>query len=71
MTRPLACRRGLSTTCFHLLFVTFLMVTFLPLGWSSEETTEESDDKLLENLALFAEILAYVQQEHLDTPDSK
>lgn len=71
MTMPLACRRGLSTTCFHILFVTFLMVTFLLLGWSSEETTDESDDKLLENLALFAEILAYVQQEHLDTPNSK
>ena len=71
MTISLACRRGLSTTYFHILFVTFLMVAFLPLGWSSEETTDESDDKLLENLALFAEILAYVQQEHLDTPDSK
>ena len=76
MTMRFACRRRLSTTCFHILFVTFLMATFLPLGWGSEETTseeitEESDDKLLENLALFAEVLAYVQQKHLDNPDSK
>lgn len=71
MTMCLACRRRLSTTCFHILFITCLMATFLPLGWGSEETTEKSDDKLLEHLALFAEVLAYAQQEHLDNPDAK
>lgn len=71
MTMCLACHRRLSTTCFHILFVTFLMVTFLPLGWGSGETTKESDVTLLENLALFAETLAYVQQEHLDNPEAK
>jgi len=46
----------------------FLICAFLPFGWSSEET---SDDILVENLALFSEILAYIKQAHLETPDSK
>ena len=30
-----------------------------------------ADDELIENLALFSEILAYIKQSHLDTPDSE
>ena len=30
-----------------------------------------TDNQLIENLALFSQILAYVKQTHLDTPDSK
>lgn len=55
-------------TCFHILFSIFLIGALLPYGWSSEET---SDNELVENLALFSEILAYIKQAHLDTPDSK
>ncbi|MYC78723.1 S41 family peptidase [Candidatus Poribacteria bacterium] len=54
-------------TYFHILLSVFLICALLPLGWSSEEPDEE----LVENLALFSEILAYVKQAHLDTPDSK
>ena len=43
----------------------------LPLSWSSEATGKTADDKLLESLALFSEVLAYIQQSHLDTPDNK
>ena len=57
--------------CFHILLSIFLVCMLLPLGWSSEDTGETADDELLKNLALFSEILAYVQQEHLDTPDSE
>ena len=57
--------------CFHILLSIFLVCMFLPLGWSSEDTGKTTDDKLLESLALFSEVLAYVQQEHLDTPESK
>ena len=56
---------------FHILLSIFLVCMFLPLGWSSEDTRKTDDDKLLESLALFSEVLAYVQQEHLDTPKSK
>ena len=44
---------------------------FLPLGWSSEDTEKTADDKLLESIALFSEVLGWVQQEHLDTPNSQ
>ena len=55
-------------TCFRILLSVFLICAFLPFGWSSEETSE---DILVENLALFSEILAYIKQAHLETPDSK
>ena len=55
----------------HVFLSIFLVCMFLPLSWSSEATGEESDDKVLEYLALFGEILGHVKQEHLDTPDSK
>ena len=60
-----------SKICFHLLLSLFLICTLLPSGWSSEETGETADDKLLEQLALLSQILAYVQQSHLETPDAK
>ena len=56
---------------FHILLSIFLVCMFLPLSWSSEETEKTTDDELLESLALFSEVLAYVQQFHLDTPESK
>lgn len=58
-------------TCFHIFVLISLICTLLPLGWSSEETGKTDDDTLLESLALFSDVLAYVQQSHLDTPDSK
>ena len=60
--------RTTSRICFHILLSVFLICAFLPLSWSSEETT---DAALVENLALFSEILAYIKQAHLETPDSK
>lgn len=58
-------------TYFHIFVLISLICALLPLGWSSEETGKTDDDKLLESLALFSDVLAYVQQSHLDTPDSK
>lgn len=60
--------RTSSETCFRILLSVLLICALLPLGWSSEETT---DDELVENLALFSEVLAYIKQAHLETPDSK
>ena len=56
-----------SKNYFCVLISVCLICALLPLGWSSEET----DNQLIENLALFSQILAYVKQTHLDTPDSK
>ena len=56
---------------FHILLSIVLVCMFLPLSWSSEETGKTVDDKVLEGIALFSDVLAYVQQAHLDTPDSK
>ena len=58
-------------TCFRIVLSILLIGALLPLGWSSEETGKTADDELIENLALFSEILAYIKQAHLDTPDSK
>ena len=55
-----------SKSCFRILVSICLICLLLPLGWSSEE-----DDKLIENLALFSQILAYVKRSHLDAPDSE
>ena len=63
--------RTASVTCFHTLLSVFLICALLPLGWSSEEAGETADAALVENLALFSEILAYIKQTHLETPDSK
>ncbi len=58
-------------TCIILL--TVFVSVFLPLSWSFAETenAKTEDEILLENLALFSEILAYIKQEHLDNPESK
>ena len=62
---------GLQTSpkiCFYIFLSIFLLSTLLPLGWSSEETT---DDQVLESLALFSEVLLHVHQYHLETPDNQ
>ena len=61
----------LPKICFHILVCIFLICSFFQPSWASEEIEENSDAKLLEHLALFAEILAHVQQYHLETPDNK
>ena len=58
-------------TCFHIFVLIGLICAFGPFGWSSEETKKTDDDILLENLALFSEILSHVQQRHLETPETK
>ena len=58
-------------TCFHIFVLIGLICAFVPFGWSSEETDKTDDDVLLENLALFSEILSHVQHRHLDTPETK
>ena len=59
-------------TTFHILVSLVLIAAFLPLSlplsWSAEDT---DDEELLENLALFSQILAQTQQNHLDTPGAK
>jgi carboxyl-terminal processing protease len=70
MKHLLSCFENLqaaSKNCFRISVSICLICVLLPLGWSSKET----DDKLIENLALFSQILAYVKQSHLDAPDSK
>ena len=52
--------------CFYIFLSIFLLSTLLPLGRSSEEIT---DDKVLESLALFSDVLMHVHQYHLETPD--
>ncbi len=63
--------RTSSKTCFHILLSIFLISALLPIGWSSEETGKTSEDELVENLALFSEIFAYIKQAHLDAPNAK
>ena len=59
-------RQAAAKTYFRILLSICLICALLPFGWSSDE-----DDELIENLALFSQILAYVKQSHLDTPDTK
>ena len=61
----------LPKICLHILVSLFLIYAFLQPTWSSEEIVEEPDDQVLENLALFAEILGHIKQYHLDTPESQ
>ena len=58
-------------TCFRILLSVCLICALLPFGGSSEEAEKTTDEKLLESLALFSEVLAQVQQSHLETPDIK
>ena len=55
-------------TCFYILLPIFLLSTLLPNSWSSEETT---DDKVLESLALFSDVLMHIHEYHLETPDNQ
>ena len=63
----------------YTLLLTFLISAFLPYSWvladdtenSENQLTESPENVLLENMALFSEILAYIEQEHIDDPDKK
>ena len=57
--------------CLHILVSLFLIYSLLQPTLGSEETVAEPDDQVLENLALFADILGHVKAYHLETPDSK
>ena len=55
------------------MILTVFLSVFLHLSWSFAETekAETENEKLLENLALFSEILAFIKQVHLEDPDSE
>ena len=55
----------------YIMVLTLLISVMLPINWTLAQDKETSDDKLLENIALFSEILAFVDQEHFDNPDSE
>jgi carboxyl-terminal processing protease len=57
----------------YIILLTFFVSVFLPLSWSFAETenAKTENEILLENLAHFSEILAFIKQEHLDNPESK
>ncbi len=57
--------------CIYIIVLTLLISVMLPINWTLAQDKETSDDKLLENIALFSEILAFVDQEHFDDPDSE
>ena len=61
----------MKKNCICIMVFTILISVFLPLTWNSAQDKDANDDKLLENIALFSEILAYINQEHLDNPDEK
>ena len=62
---------ALPKFCLYVLMSIFLICPLLQPTWGSEETGEESDDKVLENLALFATILGHIKEYHLETPEDK
>lgn len=49
----------------------FLISISLISGDIFAEDADNSENVLLENIALFSEILAYIEQEHLEDPDKK
>ena len=61
---------------FYIILLTFLIIAFLPLRGNLDEHTDTADiaktptDTLLANFALLSEIAAFIEQEHLDNPDS-
>ena len=57
--------------CICIIVLTLLISVMLPINWTLAQDKETSDDKLLENIALFSEILAFVDQKHFDNPDSE
>lgn len=63
----------MKKNCLYIIILTFLISVLLPLSWSFAETenAKTENEKLLENLALFSEILAYIKQEHFDDPHDK
>lgn len=58
---------------FFIILLTVLITVSIQISWISAESEngETDKDKLLENISLFTEILAYIEQEHLDNPDAK
>ncbi len=66
------CYRFKLVGCFiALVFMLFLQPT---LGFTQEENDAAKDildDELLENISLFSEVLARIQQNHLDSPDAE
>ena len=61
----------MKNNCICIIVLTLLVSVMLPINWTLAQDKETSDDKLLENIALFSEILAFVDQEHFDNPDSE
>lgn len=63
----------MKKNCIYIMVLTVFVSVFLTLSWgfAEAENAGPGDEKLLENLALFSEILAYIKQEHLDDPDDK
>ena len=57
--------------CICIIVLTLLISVMLPINWTLAQDKETSDDKLLENIALFSEILAFVDQKHFGNPDSE
>ncbi len=55
----------------YIIVLTFLISLFLPADIILAEDTEDLENVLLENIALFSEILAYIEQEHLEGSDKK
>ncbi len=53
------------------LVLTILIIASLTLNANTEETEDPADAELLENLAQFSEILAYIKQQHLEAPETK
>lgn len=61
----------MKKNCIYIIVLTLFISLFVPLNWSAAEDTDTKEDELLENLAIFSEILALIKQKHLDNPDSK
>lgn len=55
----------------YIVITTFLISISLASGLIFAEDTDNSENVLLENIALFSEILAYIEQEHLEDPEKK
>lgn len=55
----------------HIIVITFLISLFFPSITILADDTEGLENVLLENIALFSEILAYIDQEHLEEPEKK
>ena len=58
-----------SSRLVHSLLILLFFIGLISVSWSDVDT--ESNDELLENLSLFTEVLARIQQEHVETPQAK